>query len=77
MKAVFIGIVNLILLMPLFSDPERSVDSSSQAINVKTGKVSATIFSVSFLGDNQFLLHILQRVKVSAKRGLKDLLLSH
>jgi hypothetical protein len=32
-------------------------------------------FSVSFLGDTQMLLHILEGVKVSAKRGLK--LLSH
>jgi hypothetical protein len=31
--------------------------------------------SVSFLGDTQMLLHILQEVKASEKRGLK--LLSH
>jgi hypothetical protein len=33
--------------------------------------------SVSFLGDTQILLHILQGVKASAKRGLKYLPLSH
>jgi hypothetical protein len=40
-------------------------------------RASATTFSVSFLGDTQMLLHILQGVKASiyAKRGLN--LLSH
>jgi hypothetical protein len=42
-------------------------------------KASVTTFFVSFLGDTQMLLHILQVVKASmyAKRGLKCLLLSH
>jgi hypothetical protein len=31
----------------------------------------------SFLADTQMLLHILQGVKASAKRGLKHVFLSH
>jgi hypothetical protein len=42
-------------------------------------KASATTFSVSFLGDTQMLLHILQGIKARmyAKRGMKYLVLSH
>jgi hypothetical protein len=80
-----IGIVHLILLMMLFSDPERSVNNfvfllESSGYQCQDGikhPQQLQHFSVYFLGDTQMLLHILQGVKSSmyAKRGLK--LLSH
>jgi hypothetical protein len=80
-KTVYIGFFNLILLMLLFSDPERSVNTSSFFIESSGYQCQDGIQNpkqhFSFLGDTQTLLHILQGVKASmyAKRGLK--LLSH
>jgi hypothetical protein len=70
--------------MLLFSDLERSVSTSSLFLLESSGyqyqdgiKNPLHYFSVSFLGDTQMLLHILQGVKASmyAKRGMK--VLSH
>jgi hypothetical protein len=67
----------------LFSEPERSFDtlcvsiesSGYQYQDKKKHPRQYLHFSFSFLGDTQMLLHILQGVKASAKRGLK--LLTH
>jgi hypothetical protein len=76
-KAVCIGIVDLILLMVLFSDPERSVNASTvlgyQYQDMK--KQQEQHFSVYFLENTQTLLHILQLVKASTNLNLK--LLTH
>jgi hypothetical protein len=58
--------------MLLFSDPERIVNTSSVS---STGYqcqdgIKHPLQHFSFLGDTQILLHILQGVKASAKRGL-------
>jgi hypothetical protein len=80
-KAICIGIVGLILMMPLFSDPERGIntsfpESSGYQFQARI-KHLQQYPHFSFLGDTQFLFHILQGVKASmdAKRDLK--LLSH
>jgi hypothetical protein len=78
-KVVCIVIVDLILLMLLFSDPERGVNTSpleSSGYQCQDG-IKHPLQHFSFLGDTQMLLHILQGVKASmyAKRSLK--LLSH
>jgi hypothetical protein len=65
--------------MLLFFDPERSVSTSSLFLLESSGyqcqdgiKHPLQHFSVSsFPGDTQMLVHILQGVKASAKRGLK------
>jgi hypothetical protein len=71
--------------MLLFSDPERSVDTSCFLLESSGYQCQDGIkhpqqqphFSVSFLGDTQMLLYFLQGVKASihAMRGMK--LLSH
>jgi hypothetical protein len=66
-KAVCIGVVNLILLMLLFSDPERSVTLlplESSGYQCQDG-IKHPLPNFSFLGDTQILRHILQGVKAS------------
>jgi hypothetical protein len=69
-KAVCIGIVDLILLMLLFSDPLFLLEFSGYQCQ---DGIKYPLQHFSFLGDTQMLLYILQGVKASmyANCGLK------
>jgi hypothetical protein len=82
-KAVCIGIVNLILLMLLFSDHERSVNASSLLSLIfrlsmsRRDEACATVITFSFLRGTEMLLNIYQGVNASAKHDQKQILLTH
>jgi hypothetical protein len=65
--------------MLLYSDAEKVlilIPLESSGYQYQDG-IKHPLQFFSFLGDTQMLLHILQSVKASAKRGLKHMLLSH